>query len=206
MSIDRATFDYIWGNSHSFERVITAVGVQSVTRWEAFMPRWYADGIWKSGPKKGEVKYSCMWGHQEGGQNPPFTYDPDQTFTRDDGDATLAMDMQSKAQFIRNKILPDIWLTQLMFNALVSLVYNAGEGNVDEGRVFKLFNEGKYTAAIAAFHDHRFSWEYVKDHLGARIPDPDRPGTFLKHLVEKNGLIVRRGTEMGIAMTRIERT
>jgi GH24 family phage-related lysozyme (muramidase) len=83
-------------------------------------------------------------------------------------------------------------------------VYNAGEGNVDEGRVFKLFNEGSYTAAIAAFHDHRFSWEYVKDELGARFPDPANPGEYLKKLVEKNGLIVRRGTEMGLAMTKME--
>lgn len=203
--MDRATFEYIWGNAQSYERRVTHVGVQSVTRWEAFVPRWYEDGFWKSGPKKGQVKYSAMFGHQEGGENPPYEYDPAAVFSRADGEAVMMADLQSKAQFIRNKVHQNIWLTTHMFNALVSLVFNVGEGNVDEGRVLKLFNEGQYTAAIAAFHDHRFAWAFEKDEHGNRIPDPEQPGHFIKKLVEKNGLIVRRGSEMGIAMTKIEK-
>lgn len=203
--MERRTFDYIWGNGHAFTRDILPVGIRAITRWESFVPRWYEDGIWKSGPKKGEPKFSCMFGHQEGGTNPPFTYDPNQTFTKEQGEQTLLLDVQSKAQFIRAKIHPDIWLTNYMFNALLSLVFNAGEGNVEQGRVLDLFNEGQYTAAIAAFHDHRFATVFDKDEQGNRIPDPERPGQFLKKLVEKNGLIVRRGSEMGIAMTKLER-
>jgi GH24 family phage-related lysozyme (muramidase) len=203
MAIDRATFEYVWGNGHTFERIITPWGAKQIARWEKEVLRWYPDGFWKYGPKKGEPKYSCCYGHQEAGDNWPFVYDPAQTFTKQQALDVFQADLESKASFVRKKLQPHIWVTTSMFQALVSIVFNAGEGNIEEGRILTLFNEGAYTAAIAAFQDHIYAWEKVKDESGNDVIGAD--GKPLKHRVKKNGLINRRGTEQGICMTYIER-
>jgi GH24 family phage-related lysozyme (muramidase) len=203
MAIDRATFEYVWGSGHTFERIVTPWGGAQITRWEKWVPRWYADGFWKYGPRKDQIKYSCCFGHQEGGENWPFEYDPEQTFTKEQGNEIFRKDVEAKARFVRKRLKSDIWVTTPMFQALVSIVFNAGEGNIEEGRILTLFNEGAYTAAIAAFQDHIYAWEKVKDESGNDVIGAD--GKPLKHRVKKNGLINRRGTEQGICMTYIER-
>lgn len=213
--MDRALFETIWGNAHSFVRVFNEHGARSVTRWERFIPTWYDDGFWKSGPMKGQRKWSIGYGHQEGGENEPRVYDPKMILTKAEATAIFQRDAESKARFVRNKIDDDVWLTSFMFQALVSLVFNAGEGNVENGvqlpdgtihggRVFKLLNAKKYTAVCDAFNDHIYAWEQVKDENGNPVLD-EATGKPLTVRVKKNGLIARRGCEIGIYMTYVEK-
>lgn len=173
-----------YGDGHIFIEEINEPGMDFIERFEQWVPKWYTDGEWRSGPKKGETKYSCCFGHQEGGDNPPFKYDPNQTFTMEEGRLIFRNDLKSKSRFVRTRAT--VKLNSFMFSALVSLVYNYGEGNVDEvNSVFPLLNQELYLAAGVGFL--KCNKITLKD------------GT----VVEKNGLTTRRACEIALFSTRV---
>ena len=175
----------LFGDGHSFDRVVSKEGTEFIARFEDFVDHWYEDGVWKSGPKKGEPKYSCCYGHLEGGENWPFVYDPNQTFTHDEGIAIFQSDLESKAKYVRSKV--KVPINTFMFNALISLVFNYGEGNIDNDKdgnarnlIWPALNVERYVQACAEFR--HFNMQGGK---------------------EINGLIIRRGCEMALFSTKI---
>lgn len=174
----------LYGDGHSFDQVIIDEGVAFIARWEMWVPHWYEDGHWRSGPKKGQVKYSCCYGHQEAGDNWPFVYDPNQTFTHEQGLEIFKADLESKAKAVRNRLT--VKVNTFMFNALTSVVFNYGQTNVDKiNSVFPLLNQELYVAASVGFLRCN------------RITLPD--GT----VVEKNGLTVRRACEVELFTRKV---
>lgn len=171
--------EVLYGDGHQFNQAVSYAGTQFIARFEQWVPKWYPDGTWREGPKKGEPKYSCCYGHQEGGDNPPFTYAPDQTFTVEQGLAIFKSDLQSKARAVRNRL--EVKVNTYQFNALLSLLYNYGQGSVDKvNSVFPLLNQELYVAASVGFLAcNKFQG------------------------VEKNGLTVRRACEIAMFTTRV---
>lgn len=120
----------VFGSNHSFERVIIPETILFVERWELFIPNWYEDGKWKTGPKIGQPRYSCCFGHLEGGDHPPFEYKEGETFTIQQGRAILNLDMTSKANFVNKKITAP--LTTFMYGGFISLCYQFGQGRLQD--------------------------------------------------------------------------
>lgn len=185
--------EIVFGNGHSFDRVITDQGLALIIRWETFQARRYLDAS-----KKGS-RWAIGFGHTEGGDVEPKIIPSDMVLTFDQAHEILRADCEKKAQWLRKQI--KVPVTTPMFNSLVSLTLNAGEGNVEKGLVIDLLNQEKYIAACAAFVDpvrgHIFaSYDVDKD---GQISDEERHQRI-------NGLICRRMTEGAMFMTKKERT
>jgi GH24 family phage-related lysozyme (muramidase) len=179
----------LYGNGHSFDQVITDAGAAFIARFEMFVPHWYEDGHWREGPKKGQTKYSIYFGHQEGGDNWPFSRDDRDNLagTQEQGLEVLKADLESKAKAVRNRL--KVRVNTFQFNALVSLIFNYGQGSVDKvNSVFPLLNQELYVAASVGF------WECCKITL--------KDGT----VVEKNGLKVRRACEIELFTRKVMRS
>lgn len=71
--------------------------------------------------------------------------------TRAQADALLRKDMVSREASINRAIKQDVALTQNMFNALASLVYNIGTGAFEKSTLVKLLNVGDYIGAGKQF-------------------------------------------------------
>jgi len=170
----------LYGSGHNFDQLITAEGMAFIARWEQFVDHWYEDGIWRSGPKEGQAKFSIGFGHGEAGDYEPKVYDPTLKITYDQGISIFRLDLESKAKAVRNRL--KVKVNSYQFNALVSLVFNYGQGSVDKvNSVFPLLNQELYVAASVGF-------------LKCNI----------LHGVEKNGLTVRRACEIALFATRID--
>lgn len=183
--------EVVFGGGHNWDHLVTEEGLQLIARWETFQAKRYKDAH-SSG-----FKWAIGFGHVEGGDVEPIIIPEDMLLTHDEAWAILRKDAENKARWLRQKI--HVPVTTPMFNSLVSLTLNAGQGNVAKGPVLELLNEGKYIAACAAFVDpergHIFA-SYDTNQDGV-ISDEER-----KRRV--NGLICRRATEMAMFMTKIE--
>lgn len=183
----------VFGSGHSFDLEINGAGLDLITRWEVFSAKRYKDAH-RSG-----FKWAIGFGHVEGGDNDPITIPEDMVITLEQARSILALDLEDKARWLRGRI--KVPVNTYMFNALVSLTINAGEGNVRNGRVLTLINEERYVAGCAAFLDHRYAYEAVKGPDGNALLDAD--GKIVTERVEKNGLICRRATEMSLFVTKV---
>jgi lysozyme len=196
----------LFGNGHSFDRIILPAGMELITRWELFKPRRYKDAH-KSG-----FKWAIGYGHVEGGDNEPIIIPEDMVITEPEARAIFLLDLESKARFIRAK-LGNVPVNSYMFSALVSLVYNIGEGNFEESPVLKALHDLKYVKAGAKFNRHNKAWidavmrdnndEPILDEAGKEIPILLPDGTNKKELREVNGLTLRRGDEMSLFARKI---
>lgn len=190
----------VWGNGHSHGRTIIPETVNFHKRWELFMPKRYDDGRWSrdywapgsdpKGPptrKKGDVLYSIFYGHAEGGDNPPFIIDETMEGTEPEGAALLKRDIAIKLRWVNARVPTATALTDYMLGALVSLVYQYGQGRIDkrveeEGLLIPKLNEGKYVQAFV---------DILKF-------DTKKDGTV------HPGLTLRRASEVGFLMTKLE--
>lgn len=181
----------VFGKGHSFERIITDDGIAVMTRWETFQPKRYKDA------HSTGFRWAIGFGHTEGGDNEPKLIPADMEITYSEAIDILRADAELKARWLRKRILVPV--TTPMFNALVSLTLNAGQGNVAKGPVLELLNQEKYIAACAAFVDpergHIFA-SYDKD--GDGVIDEEEKRQRI------NGLICRRSTEMALYLTKID--
>lgn len=183
--------EIVFGSKHSFDQVINDRGLALIVRWETFQAKRYKDAH-KSG-----YRWAIGFGHTEGGDVEPKVIPPEMELNFDQAFEILRNDCEIKAIWLRKQI--KVPVTTPMFNALVSLTMNAGQGNVAKGPVLELLNQEKYIAACAAFVDpnrgHIFA-SYDKDGDGIISEEEKR------HIV--NGLVCRRATEMAMFMTKID--
>lgn len=187
--------EVFFGKGHRFamERDDSIIDPAS-ERWELWMPRRYKDAS-----RFGD-KWAICFGHVEGGENEPKVITEDMEFTIEEGRAIHRLDLDSKARWLRKKI--HVPVTVPMFGALNLITMNTGEGNLEKGRILGFLNAGKYISAGAAFLDHRFKWIAVLDASGQPVINPET-GEPLRERVEDNGLIMRRGFEIGIYGTKV---
>ena len=197
-----------FGNGHSFERIITDDGIGIIVRWEDFMPRRYKD------IKNDEDGWAWAigFGHVEGGEFEPKVIPEDMELTLEQGIAILKLDAQAKARFI-SKQLGNTPITTPMFNALVSLVFNIGEGNFKISPVLKALKEEKYVKAGAKFQRHNKAWltivqrdendNPILNAEGKEIPILDANGKIQRELREVNGLTLRRSDEASLFARQI---
>lgn len=191
----------VFGNGHSFDMAVNEVGVALVARWELVKLVPYKDAH-KSG-----FRWAIGLGHVEGGDNEPKIIDPavlgyTMKITRKQAYDILALDLEDKARWLRQKITVPV--TSFMFQGLISLTANAGQGNVLEGPILPLLNAEKYVAAAVAFLHHNKAWLPVKDEKGNEVLNPET-GEPILALQVSNGLTVRRCTEIGVFMTKMEK-
>lgn len=170
----------VWGKGHSNEQIIIPETLDLVRRWELFIPYWYPDGY----RADGSIIYSCCFGHAEDGDNPPFKMTEGETFTLEQGNEILLKDIEIKARYVRTRV--KVPLTQHMFGATTSMVYQYGQGRVDDAAEAGLFlptlNKGRYVRAFCEM----LQLNKKKD------------GT------ESDGHTLRRAAEVGFAMHRID--
>lgn len=128
----------VFGDGHDLDRVFNDACIDFVERWELFIDHWYPDGFWPEDHRLAKrvtadgvgVRYSCGFGHTEGGDNPPFEYVAGQSFTLEEARRTLAEDMSVKARYV-SKIIPEsVPLSRFMFGALTSTVFQFGQGRL----------------------------------------------------------------------------
>lgn len=182
-----------YGEGHSFELALIPEGIELMTRWEDFSPVPYKDA------HKTGFKMAIGFGHVFGGENEPIEFDPNMVITRERAMEIYMADVQSKMFWLRKKI--KVPVTTYMFNALASLVLNAGEGNVDEGPVLPLLSKEFYVAAGCAFLYHNKKWVHLKDPKGVPLYQEDGK-TPVMDLQVDNGLTTRRCCEVALWTTR----
>lgn len=186
----------VWGTGHDNSRVITSATLALLERWELFMDHWYPDGL----KPDGSILYSCMFGHAEGGDNPPFKYSELDKFTIGYARETLLADVKVKARWVDARI--KVPLTTFMYGGLVSLCYQFGQGRLDAAQ------EGKHPSGKPLMVDGaHYKFPFIEQfNSGAYVDgittilglDFTTAGKVLK------GLTVRRATEVGFMMTRID--
>lgn len=185
----------VFGNGHTFSMDLDYSIVEPESEsWELFMATPYMD------PSRFGDRKAIAFGHVEGGENEPKVIPDDMVVTLEEARAIHRLDLESKARWLRKKI--EVKPTTYMFGAMTLLTMNAGEGNVGRGRVLPMINAGKFVSAGAAFFDHRFKWIDQVDGSGQKIIDP-ATGKPYRVRVEDNGLILRRGCEIGFYRTKI---
>jgi GH24 family phage-related lysozyme (muramidase) len=171
-------FNLVFGKGHTFDRVLLPETFKLIERWELFFPRRYPDGFWPDGT----VKYSIAFGHSEGGDHEPKRIDEAMELSLDEGREILKLDVATNARYINARITTP--LTDYMFGALVSLTYQFGQGRLD-----------RYASEIWAILN---SGDYIK--AAKRLATLD----FNSKLKPLDGLFLRRCTEIGFFMTRID--
>lgn len=191
--------EIVFGNGHTFSMDLDYSIVEPESEsWELFMPTPYKD------PSRFGDRWCIGFGHVEGGENEPKIIDPailgyTLTLTLEEAREIHRKDLETKARWLRKKI--HVPVTTYMFGSMTLLTMNAGEGNVGRGRVLPMLNAEKYVSAGAAFFDHRFKWVNQLDGNGQPVINPDT-GKPLRVRVEDNGLILRRGCEIGFYRTK----
>lgn len=119
-------------------RDASAGGYRLLKRLESFSPKAYPDA----------GKYSIGYGHQI---LPTEQHYMTYTMPEPEADRLLRQDVAKKTAHI-NKVIK-VPLTQNMMDALISLVYNIGEGNFTEktSTLVRKLNEGDYFGAAEEF-------------------------------------------------------
>lgn len=122
---------------------LSAIGLQ---------PKMCPAGVWTEG-----------WGHAivyrgkqlKGGYNKEVAYLVAQVKTEEEADELLAKDLISREEYVQKAVTVPI--NENQFSALVSLVFNIGEGNFSKSPVLKLLNAGDYIGAANNFQRHNKS-------------------------------------------------
>lgn len=186
--------EVFFGNGHTFSMDFDWPVFEPISEdWELLMLTPYKD------PSRFGDRKAIGFGHVEGGENEPKVIPDDMVITPEEARAIHRLDLETKARWLRKKI--HVPVTTFQFGAMTLLTMNAGEGNVGRGRVLPLLNAEKYVSAGAAFFDHRFKWIDQVDMNGKPVIDP-RTGKPYRVRVEDNGLIMRRGCEIGVYRTK----
>ena len=120
---------------------------------------------------KGEKYYTIGYGHY--GKDVA----PNQQITQQEAERLLAKDLQQRADFINKQVTAK--LTQHQFDALVSFVYNRGEGNFLSTRLYKVLKAGNMQRAADAFLDDE-NWNIT------RLPFNVREGLKNRRQKERN--------------------
>ena len=117
-------------------------GIQFLKQWEGFKAQAYKDtgGVWTIG--FGTIK----WKGLPVGQG--------MTITEKEAELALQEDL-AWAQTAVNQLVR-VSLTQNMFDALVSFVYNIGETAFRKSTLLRLLNNGSYTEAAKQFERWKF--------------------------------------------------
>ncbi len=97
--------------------------------------------------------------------------------TQDEADAMFYKDLQNYGKAVDRNVT--VGIDQNMFDALVSFVYNRGEGNFKKTRLLKLLNELKYKEAAEAFLDTE-NWKFSK------FSEQIQQSLYNRRLKEKN--------------------
>jgi len=123
-------------------------------------------------------KWTIGWGCTEG-------VHPGLVWTRQQAEAGYRREM-AKFEAVITRLVK-VPINQNQFDALVSLVYNIGEGGLAGSTVLRRLNAGDYDGAAAAFA----MWNKAK--AGGRGP-----------LVEMRGLTIRRAREAALFRTPVD--
>lgn len=118
-------------------------GIQFLKAREGFKAEAYMDsaGVWTIG--YGTIRINGI------------PVEPGQKITEQEAEAALEADL-AWAQTAVNQAVK-VRLTQNMFDALVSLVYNIGVGAFTDSTLLRLLNQGKYQEAAEQFHRWKFA-------------------------------------------------
>lgn len=208
----------VWGAGHTdFRHIPSTLPSQHgrvivFERWELFMEESYDDGVWDKeywappnmvglGPpdrKPGDIRWSVGFGHTEGGDNPPYLIGPGYKITRAQAGKLLEDDIRPKERWVNTRIT--VPLTPFMYTAIVSLAFQFGQGRLDaanKGLTYKgepliVNGEPKTFPFIDQFNSNDYVDAFITI-LGLN---------FKKNGKSSKGLILRRASEVGYAMTR----
>ena len=117
-------------------------GIQFLKQWEGFKKEAYKDtgGVWTIG--YGTIKW----------KDKPV--EQGMTITEKEAELALEADL-AWAQTAVNQLVR-VSLTQNMYDALVSFVYNVGQTAFSKSTLLRLLNNGNYTDAAKQFERWRF--------------------------------------------------
>lgn len=176
MALTQQKFDLVWGKGHSFDRVINQETIDFLERWEQFRAEWYEDGLCRDGVTP---RYSIGFGHAEEGDNWPYKRSDVASITIAHAREIMLKDVEVKTRYI-NKVV-SVPITRYQYGALVSLCYQQGQGRLTENPILiNWLNKKEYVIAGTMFT------QYNRNGKGEY----------------KDGLYLRRGSEMGLYMTR----
>ncbi len=115
-----------------------------IDRFELFMPQRYPDGFWDK--ERTKIKWAIGFGHNEGGDVEPKVIPANMIVTLEEAQAIRDQDIAVKAMWVNAKITAP--LTTYMFGAIVSLVYQYGQGRVErESKLIETLNAEEYVKA-----------------------------------------------------------
>lgn len=120
-----------------------AAGLSLIKEFEGFVPNWYPD------PAKGWKVPTCCIGHTDAAGEPFYKDTKDKKFTLDEGLSILAKDLRKVESNV--SALVSVPLSDNQFAAIVSFVYNVGEGNFKTSTLRKKLNAGDYVGASNEF-------------------------------------------------------
>lgn len=116
---------------------ISPAGLALIKKAEGWYPKAYKDsvGVWTIG-----------WG------TTGIEARPGRTITKAQGEKFLAADMVEFENYVKTYV--KVPLTQFQFDALVSLCYNIGPGNLKKSTLLTLLNKKNYKGAASQFSRH----------------------------------------------------
>lgn len=137
---------------------ISQAGLDFIKGFESFVPYVYDDLIpakkgtyrrWEPGDGvRGTL--TCLYGHTDSARHPLKMKDAvGKVYTEQFGCEVLAVDLSECEEAVER--LVKVPLTQGQFDALVSLTFNMGEGNLRKSSLLARLNKGDYRGARAAF-------------------------------------------------------
>lgn len=141
---------------------VDLAGLIDLVQHEAIVLVPYEDGEYKTGPRKGQKKYSIAMGSQTPevrADDPPITIP--QAFER------LRVDVDARCVDVNRRL--KVSITQHQFNAIHSLYYQGGSEALNY--VADLYNAGKPMAAILAHAKYRYNKGEPSEGLAARRAD-----------------------------------
>jgi lysozyme len=151
---------------------ISTEGIELIKQFENFSPTWYKDskGVWTIG-----------YGHAGKGSE-RYTIN---RVNRNEALKILQNDI-SIAEAAVNKLVK-VELTQNQYDALVSFVFNVGEGNFSKSTLLKKLNEKKYDEAAEEFLKwNKITYQGKKiELLGLTNRRNKEKALFLAHKKEK---------------------
>jgi len=111
-------------------------GIDLIKEFESFFANAYQDsgGVWTIG-----------WGHTN-------NVSPGDTCTREEGEDWLKVDIEETETYVKGAV--KVPVNQRQFDALVSLTFNMGIGNLMKSDVLAVLNRGNYDGACRQFTRH----------------------------------------------------
>lgn len=117
--------------------VINTATRDLIETFEGFVDHWYPDPATKGPPM------TCCYGHTDAAGLPHYADDPHRKFTKAEGNAILASDLEKVAASVFH--LLTIPLNPNQFGALVSFAFNLGLGNLGKSTLLKKVNAGHFS-------------------------------------------------------------